>query len=241
MKSLWRLLRRWHRWLGVLALAPLLVLSVTGILLNHLDELGFGSRPMPLWLAESYGFKPPEQFVGTQLESGWLAVVAERLIVDGKPVADCSSPFRGAVSLGDRSVAACDQTLVLISADGTLLERLDASWGVPAFNAFGAAGDQLVLVSQGQAQLFSLESLDLLGPASMWQPARAEPVDQRYNPLLAPLSVPAELSWERLLQDLHSGRLFGDLGRWLMDLAALVLVLLGLSGVIMWWRIQRRA
>jgi hypothetical protein len=45
----------------------------------------------------------------------------------------------------------------------------------------------------------------------------------------------AWLSWERVLLDLHSGRLGGRLGVWLMDFAGLMLCLLGLSGVTMWW------
>ena len=32
--------RRWHRWLGLAVALPVLVLSVTGVLLNHIDSFG---------------------------------------------------------------------------------------------------------------------------------------------------------------------------------------------------------
>ena len=48
--------------------------------------------------------------------------------------------------------------------------------------------------------------------------------------------MPASLNWQRLLQDLHAGRLFGLAGQLLMDLAALLLVVLAFTGVIIWSR-----
>lgn len=39
--------------------------------------------------------------------------------------------------------------------------------------------------------------------------------------------------------DLHSGRIFGRWGPWAVDLVALVLIALGLSGTWMHWRAAR--
>ena len=39
------------------------------------------------------------------------------------------------------------------------------------------------------------------------------------------------LSLERLLLDVHSGRIFGRYGPWVVDAAAIALLMLGLSGV----------
>ena len=44
------------------------------------------------------------------------------------------------------------------------------------------------------------------------------------------------VSFERLLTDLHSGRLVGLPGSLVMDLAAVALVFLAVSGLIIWWR-----
>jgi uncharacterized iron-regulated membrane protein len=46
------------------------------------------------------------------------------------------------------------------------------------------------------------------------------------------------LPTERLLLDLHSGRIFGAAGPWIFDIAALLLILLSLSGTWIW--IKRR-
>jgi uncharacterized iron-regulated membrane protein len=47
------------------------------------------------------------------------------------------------------------------------------------------------------------------------------------------------LSLERVLLDLHSGRILGEAGVWLVDAAALLFLLLAGSGVWLWGR--RRA
>lgn len=47
------------------------------------------------------------------------------------------------------------------------------------------------------------------------------------------------LPWERVILDLHSGRIFGPWGPWLMDAAAILLLFLAGSGVSIWWKRQR--
>jgi uncharacterized iron-regulated membrane protein len=46
------------------------------------------------------------------------------------------------------------------------------------------------------------------------------------------------LTLERLILDLHSGRIFGAYGIYVMDAAAIVLLWLSGSGLWVWWRRQ---
>ncbi|MCB2385418.1 PepSY-associated TM helix domain-containing protein [Thalassolituus alkanivorans] len=83
-------------------------------------------------------------------------------------------------------------------------------------------------------------ALDLLSYQLMAATAPAEPA--------AVLQVlPAELaaarnesiSWQRVLLDLHSGRWFGSWGVWVVDVAALILLFLALSGAWIWFSRKR--
>lgn len=68
-----------------------------------------------------------------------------------------------------------------------------------------------------------------------------EPASEADRERLAPNLAPDVLNWERVLLDVHAGRLFGIGGTVLNDLAALALVYLLISGLITWRRgIQRR-
>jgi hypothetical protein len=42
-----------------------------------------------------------------------------------------------------------------------------------------------------------------------------------------------DIHWERVLFDVHSGRLFGRYGPWLMDIMAVLFVVLAVSGLVM--------
>ena len=44
------------------------------------------------------------------------------------------------------------------------------------------------------------------------------------------------LTVERIVLDAHSGRLFGDIGVFFMDIVAVLLILLSLSGLYIWLR-----
>jgi hypothetical protein len=47
------------------------------------------------------------------------------------------------------------------------------------------------------------------------------------------------LSLERLLLDIHSGRIFGRFGVLIYDLLALVLGFSAVSGLVLWWRTRK--
>jgi len=53
-------------------------------------------------------------------------------------------------------------------------------------------------------------------------------------------SAPEWLTWERVLLDLHSGRLAGPAGVGLVGALGAVRCVLGLSGFAMWWLHWRR-
>jgi hypothetical protein len=48
------------------------------------------------------------------------------------------------------------------------------------------------------------------------------------------------LNWERVILDAHSGRLFGNLGVWFMDIVALMLILLSVSGIYIWLKFTHK-
>ena len=228
--------RRWHRWLGLLVALPVLVLSVTGVLLNHIESLDWADDPLPSWLARSYGVPLSEQIHGSQVDGHWYAQTGERLFMDGSAVASCLAPFQGAVAAQGLTVAGCGGDLLLLQGSEQV-ERLRPGQGVPAFTRLGVAGEALVLETENRLLRFGLENLNSVVLAVPdWQPVVIEPLPAVLQPGLQAASVPESLNWQRLLQDLHAGRVFGWAGQLVMDLAALLLVILALTGVIIWSR-----
>ena len=47
------------------------------------------------------------------------------------------------------------------------------------------------------------------------------------------------ITWERFMQDLHSGRFFGQAGIYFMDIISLLLLVLAVTGIMLWSRGSR--
>lgn len=235
-------LKRWHRRIGVLAALLVIVVAFTGFALNHvtalqLDRLVIRSPTVLGW----YGIALPETLSGFAVGERWISRVGERVFVDAQPVADCRSELIGAVALGEEWVAVCARELLSFDGDGLLLDRIDATYRLPVpVEAVGTDAGKLVLRARGQVLAVALEAPEFQPRAEAgvtW--ARPESLPQALVAALAPQAAGDEITMERLVLDLHSGRLLGIQGPWLMDALALAMVVLALSGLMAWRRDQR--
>jgi hypothetical protein len=65
--------------------------------------------------------------------------------------------------------------------------------------------------------------------------------DRLPDAMRAQIPVPDQwLSWERLLLDLHTGRVVGRVGVLWVDAVGVLLAGLAVSGITMWWLHRRR-
>ena len=233
---------RWHRRIGVLAAFFALVLALTGIALNHSDELGLEQRFVDWpWLSRAYGDDSGD-LPAIKLGEHWLTRAANgRVYLDAQDVAPCNGPLVGAVSSGELFYAGCAEELLLITRRGELVESIAASTGLPVpLQAVGLLEDQIMLQSAGswwRADLERMEFGERVPEAGAIQQLVPDRLPQA---LRAAIPAPQQwLSWERLLLDVHSGRVFGRLGVLWMDAMGVLLAVLALSGITM-WRLHRR-
>ena len=150
----------------------------------------------------------------------------------------CASPFAGSVSYADVLVAACGDSLLLLTSTGELIESTDLSYDLPeAISAIGVAGERLLLQAGPAVYLADLDNMDFqledpVPQAVSWvQPGQP---GRDYQEQLEALSYGGGVTWERALLDLHSGKYFGRAGILLADLFALGMILLAVSGVWVW-------
>ncbi len=233
---------RWHRRLGIAAAVFVLLVSITGILLNHTSALTLSERPVKQpWLLSLYGMKPPK-VVSYEAGGQWVSHLGgEHLYLDDQELAYCMGSLQGAVALPEFSVAACGDELVLFTSTGEVIERIGAAYGIPRpISALVLCAGEPCLLNGDKYYRINLEQLDwqVYGGASIEQfkpQTLPEPLQQK---LLSRYFGEA-ITWERVLLDLHSGHLL-QMGPWLMDVVAVMLITLSLSGVTMWYSGQRR-
>lgn len=241
-------LKIWHRRIGALAALFVLLLALTGILLNHTSSLKLDQRVMHSGLVLGwYGIDLPEETKGLVVNEHWIAAVGERLFWNRLPLGSCTGGLVGAVSqsITGQVVVACQEEIFILTATGALIERLNGNSGVPTpiRNVFGYQGEILLLVGtqKNNLQHFSfnpdtLESPPVVVPLER-SPGLGEAnlvaVPATLHNFLAPFASGDELTFERLVQDIHSGRILGAWGVYLMDVMAALFILLAISGLIM--------
>ena len=231
--------RQWHRWLGLVVAVPVLVLSVTGVLLNHIESLGWSNQPMSPWLARWYGAPVPSDVHGYKLEKQWYVELNERLYIDATDALHCPSPLHGVVRQKGLLVVGCGQELMLLDGNGQLVERMGSAYGLPAFERLGSDEQGLILDTGSSLLRFDVDQLMATPYQGEWQPAQAQPLPVTLEQTLISQSVPPSLNWQRFLLDLHAGRLGGLAGQLIMDLAALILTILAVTGTVIWSRTRR--
>ncbi|MFP5441426.1 MAG: PepSY-associated TM helix domain-containing protein [Gammaproteobacteria bacterium] len=200
-------LRRWHRRLGIVSAAFVIVLAATGLLLNHTQELGLDDIPLENRLLRALYGVP--------------AVAPEFPLSCPRPVtvvAAIDAPLQ---------LAACDDRIALLTADNEIVDQLDTARGLPG-GITAIASDRDGFLLQRGAMAFRLDNDNFTVT-----PLAIAPADVAWR---SGAAAGTDIHWERVLLDLHSGRLFGTAGVIIVDVAALLFVVLAISGIVMFRR-----
>ncbi len=241
-------LARWHRTAGIAAAAFVALLALTGIALNHTATLGLDSRYVSSRaLIAWYGIEIPARIVSYRVGEDWVSQLGERLYFNGREIAAAGTypaPLVGAVRLPARIVIGVEGRLLVLDPEGTLVETLGGAHGVPAgMLALGVRGGRQLAVRAAHGDYLADEELLTWQEKKVieadWAHSRETPTALRER--IREAYRARLITLERLMRDLHSGRLFGRYGPLVMDLAALALLVLAASGAWMWWYRNRRS
>ncbi|WP_188151835.1 PepSY domain-containing protein [Teredinibacter waterburyi] len=262
-----RLVTLWHRRVGIVSALCIVFLSVTGVLLNHSDQLSLSKQFVrsPL-LLKLYGVSIP-QAVGFQLEHASehrldvvISQLGTQIFRGGEPVGRCDTALVGAVSLQDLIAVVCAEQLLLYTAEYELVESVSRLQGLPtpiiAAQTCGATTDSAELSSELNsesdarglciktanasywANLDSLDWRNLAKTSEKWpQPVV---ISQELKQLMSSAYLGTNITWARLVQDLHAGRFLGRLGPFLMDAVAGIFMVLAVSGLYLWYKAGRK-
>lgn len=232
-------MRKLHRKIGPIIALFVLLLSVTGILLNHSSDLALDKRYLTWnWLLEHYNIASVDPDVTYLLGRKTISQFGSEVFVDAKPVTHINRPLLGGIMLDDLMVLATDDTLILLNYDDEFIERMGATAGVPPNiqNIGLFHGEPIVQTRDG------LWRSDFL--LNQWERISLQGVGWSI-PLNMPDSVEEELasyfhgkgiSVERFILDLHNGRIIKTAGTYLLDLIGILLIMLSLTGLWIWIR-----
>jgi len=236
-------MRRLHRSFGAGAAIFVLFMVLSGLVINHSNDLGLDRQAVSQsFLLDWYGLGKPENIHSFAVGDDWLSFAGSQLYLNDKSVATLSGGV-GAVSNGELLIAAGSDELLLLDLEGNLIERIPWAPSAAPIESVGLHSNAAIAVKTDNKVW--LADADLL----KWRPVEEARPTPRWS---LPESAPDELkqaitssyrgeglSLERLLLDLHSGRIFGSIGVLVYDLLALALGFLSVSGLVLWFRSRR--
>jgi len=202
---------RWHRRIALAVGIWLLLLAISGLVVNHANDWGLDRRPLPAGLQG--------------LVYGLERETVNRCSALPEPGLDCSTVF-ATVSLPAGTLLVGPYALNLLDQEGRLLETLpSATLGLGRIEAVFADGGDLYFRDTAQVvhsdpdlvewQELSADAAAGISTREGWQTAADAAI---------------YISWERLLLDLHAGRFLGPFAKAFTDLMAGLILLLAVSG-----------
>jgi hypothetical protein len=236
----WRFLYKLHRYAGLFSAIILLMLAITGIALNHTEDLKLDSQMIQSSaILDWYGISPPNDLTSFSAGQHWLTLVNQQIYFNHTLILKQENQLLGAVKTDDFIVVALSNSLLLLSLEGELIEQSPFK----AIDRIGIDHQQQIIVQSDNKLTASNDGL------LSWHPYIKEKINWSASsepPEFISQSIKngfrtSVLPMERVLLDIHSGRFFGFAGVILVDISGVLLIILALSGCSIWLKHKLRA
>ena len=233
--SFWQWLYKSHRYIGLVSALVLLMLALTGIILNHTESLKLDShfiqnKSVLNW----YGISAPNPKRVFKTSSHYLSQIDNQLYLDQQHILNSTDLLQGVVETKNFIAIALIDSILLISIEGTLIEKIKRL----NLEQIGINEQQHIFIQQSGKVLISDDGLLTWKRTKIknirWSQLSQLPIVIKNNVQQKYLSQTLPL--ERIFLDLHSGRFFGNRGVIMVDICGVLLILLVLSGVSLWLR-----
>lgn len=231
--------RQTHRVVGVSSVLFLVLISASGLILNHADDFGLSHRAAAPWLLRLYGDELPPVDSAFSAAAVLFATSSDTLYANGKSLANGIGPLVGAVANDDIYIVATGREFLVANIDLELIERY-APDTPGAVDRIGKTGERVIVTIQETLYEFDPRSMNLSGPVMLstddvrWSQRATPSAEQAAQIGVAALGQ--AINWERVLLDFHSGRILPTVGRYLADLTAICILYMCFTGVFIWAR-----
>ncbi len=226
----------WHRRIGLIAIILVVILAITGILLNHTDALDLDESYVESGIIlDWYGLNPRGEAISYNVNQHRVTQWQDTVFFDERVIVHTTQTLRGAITAQAVIVVEFDAEVVLLSDAGELIDRFPT--GIRATQRLGMKAQRPVIETiETQYYMADANIIDwsVIGSADIvWSEPASLDAAQRHALLQAFRGK--GLTMERVILDLHSGRIFGSFGVYIMDAAAIALLWLAFSGLWIWW------
>lgn len=227
----YRLLALLHRRVGGVLSLLIIGVSLSGILINHSQEMGWHNKPVySSWIGALYGIDKPMVNEGFIVAGHWVYQVGKDLYLGHRKIDQCQGALIHAVQFRYDYVAICQRELIVFNGAADIIDTYqDVPHGI---DSLLVSDDVLYLNTRTQQYRWD-DTRGLVDPIEIRTRVVADPVPlpAAMRARVTDITPLGDITWERVLLDAHSGRLLGYAGVVVMDIVAILLCLLALTGV----------
>ncbi len=233
----------WHRRAGLLAIVLVVILAITGIMLNHTETIKLDENYVESgWLLNWYGLEPAGEAISYNINGHRIAQWDNQLFFDDQTIMSSQQILRGVMQAEQFIVIALDSEIILLSNEGELIERMPTGATFSSIIRLGTKYQRATIETADTLFYMADEHMldwDITSADDISWSATSELNEQQLASLRESFRGKG-LSMERVVLDLHSGRILGSWGIYLMDAAAIALLWLSFSGWWVWWSRRKK-
>ena len=172
-----------------------------------------------------------------QLNNQTISHAGEQLYLSGKPITENVEKLFGAITQNNQIIIAVTDSLIITDFEGILVDQitnLDGLIETPLGIALSKDGTTIVRggTKYWESTDDSVNWHEYHGPHPQWvAPSITLPTLRQ---VIEEHDMSRQISLERFLLDAHSGRFFGKYGVYVIDAAAILLLILAITGIWLW-------
>jgi len=197
-----------HRYLGIMLVFFVLLLSITGSLLQHAEDFNLRNKYASSSVVKYFYKIKPCSVLSYKVDDNWLSKCDASLYFNDKKISNNIS----------------NNIINSVIKKGSLY-NIDYDNHIVTVNKYG---EIIKLIHKEKNSIYKKDNLLLI---------KIAPANIRKN--IEENSINKTITYERIIVDLHTGRIFGFIGITIIDLVTIGFILLSMTGTISWLKYKK--
>jgi len=226
-----------HRYIGIFLSLFLVILSITGIFLNHTDDLKLDKRHLKWpWLMKLYGLEAPHVDQHFEVSDHFISNYQGQIFINGQSSFAIQESLKGIVLSNGVFYIATSKEVYLFSEKLEFINILEP----PVEEIQSIGQDQLnntILIQDKARQIWSLNDIE-----NDWQLTEIQSnpwsietsMTSMQQEMMKNYFFGQGIALEQFLLDLHNGVILKKLGKYLLDIVGILTLVLSITGIWMW-------
>ena len=226
-----------HLYVGLGISLLLIHLSITGIFLNHTDDLELNKTYISsTWILNLYGLNVPRPTKIFTIQQDNFSQFDTEVFFNNKPIFLFDSELIGVIKDHENFIIAAQDELFIVNQSGALIDKKKIlSFTIKSIGKY----KEKIVIKDEQLNEWAGKSI-----SDEWIPIIKDNIDWSMPGTMTPLNkkdikqyfVGNGISLEQIILDFHSGAIFKKEGKLFFDLVSLLLIFLSVSGIWIWLR-----